>query len=411
MGFWSNLFSGPPPAFESVTPNENGPLDYNPGDPSGVEFEQGEPVEARSLPFPLPTPWSGWPGEWSTPAWSTQAGLNRLVDTAWDCLDLNSNVLSAMPVYRTQGGRVLSPKGWMTNSDPLIYTSWAEFAKQLFWDYMLGEAFILPMAKASDGYPLQFRVVPPWLVNVELRGGRRIYAFGSQDVTDEILHIRYQSNTADARGHGPLEAAGARMTQAGLLQRYVNNLVETGGIPQYWLEVPGRRLTKDEADDLLQQWIESRTRNAGRPAILSGGALLHDVKGMSAADMTLLELSQFTEARIAVALGVPPVLVGLPSGGDSMTYSNVESLFDFHDRASLGPKAVHVMQALSGWLLPRGQSVELNRDDYSRQPLKERAEAYKILVEMGALTPQEVRDRERFNGEGSAVSLTGGDDA
>ena len=41
---------------------------------------------------------------------------------------------------------------------------------------------------------------------------------------------------------------------------------------------------------------------------------------------------------------------------------------------SLRPKAGHVMTALSGWALPRGQSVELNRDEYCRPALKERAE-------------------------------------
>ena len=63
-------------------------------------------------------------------------------------------------------------------------------------------------------------------------------------------------------------------------------------------------------------------------------------------------------------LGVPPFLVGLPSGGDSMTYSNVTALFDYHWRAGLRPKAQTVMAALSGWLLPRGTGVELNRDAY-----------------------------------------------
>ena len=31
----------------------------------------------------------------------------------------------------------------------------------------------------------------------------------------------------------------------------------------------------------------------------------------------MLEIAQFTEARIAVLLGVPPFLVGLPSGGST----------------------------------------------------------------------------------------------
>ena len=53
-------------------------------------------------------------------------------------------------------------------------------------------------------------------------------------------------------------------------------------------------------------------------------------------------------------MGTVPFQMGLPSGGDSMTYSNVESLFDYHWRASLRPKAQFVMRALSrasvaGW--------------------------------------------------------------
>ena len=77
------------------------------------------------------------------------------------------------------------------------------------------------------------------------------------------------------------------------------------------------------------------------------------------------------------------ILLGLP-GGDSMTYSNATQLFDFHDRRFLKPTAVHLMTALSNWALPRGQSVELNRDEYSRPPLKERAEAYEKLAALGA---------------------------
>ena len=72
--------------------------------------------------------------------------FNELVDVAWACLDLNSRCLSTMPVYRTRDGRVIEPATWMTNPDPTIYTSWHEFAKQLFWDYQLGEAFVLPVA-------------------------------------------------------------------------------------------------------------------------------------------------------------------------------------------------------------------------------------------------------------------------
>lgn len=413
MGFWSDLFGGTP-NHEGVTPNDNGPADYNPGDPDGFEFVPGEEVAVRALPFPSPTPWDGWPADWSTPSWGAQAGLNRLIDTAWACLDLNSRIMASMPVYRLKSGQIVEPRSWMANPDPDIYTSWQEFAKQLFWDYQMGEAFVLPMAHSADGYPLRFRVVPPWLMNVEMRGGRREYKLGVADVTSEILHIRYHSNTADARGHGPLEVAGARMTAVGMLQRYANKIAETGGTPLYWMEVD-RRLNQTEADDLLDRWAESRIRRAGEPALVTGGAKLHPGSSMSARDMTLLELQQFNEGRVAVLLGVQPFLIGLPNPG-GMTYSNVTDLFDFHDRSSLRPSAGAVMSALSWWALPSGQTVELNRDEYTRPTFKERAEGYKVLIEAGVMKPEEARTMERLHGDAptrvpAALSLTGGDDA
>jgi phage portal protein BeeE len=128
---------------------------------------------------------------------------------------------------------------------------------------------------------------------------------------------------------------------------------------------------------------------------------------MSPKDMAMIEIAQFTESRIAVALGVPPVLVGLPSG-DSMTYSNVTSLFDYHDRASLRPKASAVMSAVSNWALPRGQAAELNRDEYTRPAFNERAVAWVQLKEAGLITVEQFQAAERLFGEAPATALTGG---
>jgi len=264
------------------------------------------------------------------------------------------------------------------------------------------------MATGADGFPLRFRVIPPWLVSIELHEGSRRYWLGSVEVTDEILHIRNISNTADAHGHGPLESAGARMVTAGLLERYMHNLAETGGVPHYWIGVDPR-LTKEQATDLLDQWIASRIDHPGQPAMLTGGATLNQLQSMSAQDMALLELSQFTEARIAVLLGVPPFLLGLPMAqGESLTYSNTTMLLDLHHRSSLRPKANTVMDALSGWLLPRGQSIELNADEYTRPDLFMRAQAYQIFANIGALSVPEIRAMERFDGvPAAAAAITG----
>jgi hypothetical protein len=90
--------------------------------------------------------------------------------------------------------------------------------------------------------------------------------------------------------------------------------------------------------------------------------------------------------------------------GDPMTYANATSLFDFHWRSSLRPKAQTVMSGLSGWLLLRGTRVELNRDEYVQPGPYERAQTYAILNAIvdpatgkPALAVDEIRRAERID--------------
>lgn len=396
MSFWQWLTgAGATPNSTVENPDSVGPT-YRPGDPHGVTLDDpAGPVQQRMAAV-VTSPWDGWPAQWATPAWGTSSSLEQLTDVAWAALDLNSSVLSAMPVYRTRNGQVLPPTTWMTNPDPDIYTDWSEFAKQLFWDFQaVGESFVLPMARAADGWPATLRVVPPPLVTVEMGGGRRIYKIGTLDVTDEILHIRYKSTTDTARGIGPLESGRARLVQLSVLARYAAEIAD-GAIPKYVLETD-QLLTREQASDLLEQWWASRMANMGeawKPAVLSGGVKANPLQ-LTPEQMSLSEQTGYSEARIAVLLGVPPFLLGLPTN-ESMTYSNVSQVFDFHDRRYLKTAATRVMAALSGWALPRGQSVELNRDEYSRPALLERATAYEKLVAVGALSSAEIRVMERL---------------
>jgi len=416
MSFLTWLFGSP--NHEGVTTNDAvsdptsvGPQ-YNPGDPDGFELVGfDDDFESRSLPSVLPSAWSGWPASWDVPSWGHGSQVGKLVDAAWSCIDLNARVLAAMPPYRVAGGTVRPALPWMSNPDPAFYTSWVEFAKQLFWDFQLGEAFVMASNYHSDGYPMYMRVIPPWAVTVDMFDARRRYRIGSLDVSEHILHIRYQSTTSDVRGHGPLESAGARIVAAGVLGKYIAEIASQGGVPPVTI-YSDEELSFQEATDLREQYYAARINNLGKPAVVDNAAKI-ETHTVNAKDLALIEIAQFSESRIAVLCGVPPFLAGLPSGGDSMTYSTTESLFDFHWRAGLKPSVAMVMQALSNWALPRGQSIELNRDEYVEPAFGERVEAYAKLNaiedESGpAITVQEIRDRERFTSDVAAAALTGG---
>jgi phage portal protein BeeE len=188
-----------------------------------------------------------------------------------------------------------------------------------------------------------------------------------------------------------LDIAGARLTASCVMARYVSTM--TTSPPPFMTLTTDQQLNEAAAQSIADQWATARAANAGLPVVLESGLKLETLQ-VNARDMALLELAQFTDARICVLLGVPPFLMALPSG-DSMTYSNVEQVFEYHDRSQLRTEAVAVMTALSGWALPRGQNVELDREEYSRPPLTERVNAYKTLVELGAMTADEIRPIER----------------
>lgn len=360
-------------------------------------------------------PWDGWPGDWQQP-WSTFGdwgrGMGRLNDVAWNAIDLNSGILSTMPTFvRDRAGGRTDPDdygapSWLLNPEPLVYTCWEDMARQAWWSYWAtGEIMFYATAWDADGYPTRFIVLHPAYVNVT--GTRAPFDYSLNDGTPlnvggrrDLLHVRYAWSPNDPRGMGPLEAGGARVVAAEMLAKYSAELAANGGLPMAVLSTD-KRLTKNQSDRILADWTRARRSRLGLPAVLSDGVTLSSPVG-GLKDVALAELGKFSESRVANLMGVPPFLVGLPSGGDSMTYSNVSSLFDFHWRAHLRPKSQLVMSPLSGWLLPRGKRVMLDRDDYVRPGFQELTQGLGTLASAGAVSPTEMRNQAGIAGSAPA---------
>lgn len=407
--------------WQGLPPRDNEPNANPPGGSVGPNADAGfgdvhAAYPGTELTAPPVQAWQGWPVGWMTPEWnasSVQSWMGRFVDTVFAAIDLNSSLLSTMPPYLVRNGRVLAPLAWMQNPYPELYASWEEFAKQLFWSFQLGEVFVLCDVRGDDGYPLRFRVLDPWVVSVDWVEGVRDYSVGGKrlDNQADMLHVRYSSFPGDARGHGPLEAGGARVLAASALMRYATDLATRGGVPWAVITHPDR-LTPKQTRELQEQWLASRTAAMGLPAVMSGGIGIEAMQ-VNPRDMALLDLAQFVEARISTLLGVPPFLLGLPTGADSLTYSTTETLYDFHWRSSLRPKAQVVMSALSNWATWPGSAVELDRDEYVRPAFPARADAYATMFNIvdpatgeRAITIEEIRTAERMLLPGSVAART-----
>lgn len=386
----------PPPGSadhgDLITPNANEP----PVGSVGPQAVAG-PVAYQAGAEPLMMmPWDGWPTDWNTPIGAAGSWRGRgMTGVVFACIDLNARVTADMPITAWTGGVPTQPQpSWIPNPQPEIYASWQDFWQQLWWSFQgAGEAIIFCTSRFADGFPRTFTVLSPWLVLIDLddrTGMRRYYAPSGEEITDDVLHIRYLTDQLEPRGIGPLEAAGEHILAARTLTRYASDLARNGGIP--WAVLTHKfKLTSDQVKDLRTQWIEGARNRMGAPAILDQDLQIEQLQ-VTPKDMALRELQEHAESKTAVLLGVPPFLVGLPAGGDSLTYASTVSLFDYHWRSLLRPKGREIAAALAGWATPRGTELRINPSSYTQESLAVVGQFLEAMQRMGAMTIPEIRE-------------------
>jgi len=376
-------------------PNANAPIgSVGPNVPAGfgdthVMYPAGMDVQA----------WQGWPVEWDTPLWNGAVSTS-LVSTLWTCVDLNTRQLASFPTYGMRGLKMIALPDWSNNPEPDTYSDWTEAAKQIFNSYQLhGEVILWCVGRYANGSVARWVVLNPAWVNVEWADGVVEYSLSGQTLERaDICHVKYQSIPGNLRGIGPLAWSATNVMGAAAMERMSANLATNGGIP-WGIIKSARKLNGTEATDLQRAWVTASKGRNGAPAVLSGGVEL-EMLTLNPRDMALLDSRIFDETRIASAFGVPPFLVGLPQP-EGLTYTNGQSLFDFHWRSTLRTMAKSVASAISWWALPRGQRMEFDRDEYVQADPLSRAQTaqtlFSIVDEKGnrAITVDEIRMLER----------------
>ena len=121
------------------------------------------------------------------------------------------------------------------------------------------------------------------------------------------------------------------------------------------------KLSNDQYDRLVGEMesMHQGARNAGRPMLLEGG-LDWKPMGFSPSDMEFQKTKESAAREIALAFGVPPMLIGIQ--GDA-TYANYQEAHRAFYRLTVLPLATRVTAALASWLAGfSGDAVELKPD-------------------------------------------------
>ncbi|WIY53662.1 phage portal protein [Devosia sp. YIM 151766] len=177
-----------------------------------------------------------------------------------------------------------------------------------------------------------------------------------------VLHVALFHPMDDHYGMGPLEAAQTSLDIHNASAQWNKALLDNAARPSGALvySAGNGSLTEEQFNRLKDELEEqfSGAGNAGRPMVLDGG-LDWKALAMSPRDMDFIEARNAAARDIALAFGVPPMLLGIP--GDN-TYANMAEANRTLWRQTLVPLVVRVAQELSLWLEPAFAGAEIVPD-------------------------------------------------
>ena len=184
-------------------------------------------------------------------------------------------------------------------------------------------------------------------------GGRTVRFPVPQDGVSPILHLSLFHPLDDHYGFAPIEAAAVALDIHNAAGAWNKALLDNSARPSgalVYSAKDGGNLSAEQYERLkgeLESGFTGAAR-AGRPLLLEGGL---DWKSMSLSpkDMDFLEAKNGAAREIALAFGVPPMLLGIP--GDN-TYANFQEANRAFWRGTVLPLVGRIAGALGNWLVP-----------------------------------------------------------
>ena len=314
------------------------------------------------------------------PAWTprdyaslARAGYERNV-IVYRCVRLVAEAAASAPLAVKEAGAVMTDHPLLALlNKPNPEQSGVELFES-FYGFLqtAGNAYL--EAVCLDGAPRELYVLRPdrmkarpgksgWADAYDYTVAGRSVTFRKSDdgSLSPILHLRLFHPNNDHYGLSPLEAARASVDLHNAAAAWNKSLLDNAARPSGALVYKGpegaENLTSDQFDRLKAELEEAYqgSANAGRPLVLDGG-LEWRTMSLSPADMDFIEAKHAAAREIALAFGVPPMLLGIP--GDN-TYSNYKEANLAFWKQTVLPLVRKSAAALTGWLSPVWPEAQL----------------------------------------------------
>ena len=302
------------------------------------------------------------------------------------CIRLIAEAAAAVPLHIDGEGRAAdSVRALLSQPNP---DQTGVELMELFHGHLqvAGNAY-LELAEGFDGpsglfvlRPDRVRVMPGpkgWAEAWEYRNGsdRRLIERDRASGKSPVLHLKLFNPSDDHYGAPPLAAAARAVDIHNAGGAWAKALLDNAARPSGALVVTSKggskaRLTEQQYQRLKDELetLHSGPANAGRPLLLEGG-LEWKPMGHSPAEMDFIAARREAAREIALAFGVPPMMLGLP--GDN-TYANYREANLAFYRQTVLPLVRKTCAALAVWLAPwLGEGFALHPDEEALPALSE----------------------------------------
>lgn len=334
------------------------------------------------------------------------------VASVYACVRVLSETLAALPlsVYRkTDEGREVAtshPLHAILHDLPNSEMSAMDFRVQLLASLLLqgnsfNEVYRTRGGEIGEIIPLPADKI---LVDRSKKTGRLIFELHDGDVRTINPRRMWRISGLGTNGIIGLSPIGLMRESIGIAmatEEHAARMFSNGAKPGGILEHPSK-LSKDAQTALLESWNKAYQgpANVNKVALLQEGMKWHQI-GMTAEDAQFIESRKYQRSEIAGIFGVPPHMI---ADLEKATFSNIEHQSIQFVVFSLLPWMKRIEQSIfRDLLLPSERQdyyAEHNAAGLLRGDSKARSEFYKNLFNIGAMTINDIRRLENYNGIG-----------
>jgi HK97 family phage portal protein len=312
-------------------------------------FEQTQINSTGWTPGLYPFPWiSEWRARGIIPL---TAGL-RLI----------SGVVMQLPLRQYRGeAEVIPPATVVANPAPADNGTLATFVDGYVSDMALyGNHVSLIGEPDSTGWPSSILPLDVTKVSVvRQNSGRLAYTYAGEEPLDgsQLLHVALDKRSGEIIGRGLIPTMAAGLMGAQAAEEYAGRYFDESAIPTGVINDSRPDLTQDQADELKAAWLRTVGGRQRTPIVLPTSTTFTPLVS-DADNAQLVQARQWNSQVVAMALGIPPFMLGIET--QRHTYTNAENEFGRFIRTTVMRLLVPLEQQFSLQLLPRGNEANFD---------------------------------------------------